>query len=133
MTQPSIKQVDLGSCQVCNKEPAVGVGAMPGIPMSFAYGRQCLQANAHPIEIVVGNTALMGGMDGAAEWWWELVSDTLAHLGIGRAEFNIMVDQAIKDEGEYFAEEAAAAQAAEAEAAQLAAVAADAVDTGDDE
>jgi hypothetical protein len=132
MTEPSVKRIELGPCQVCDREPAVGVASMPGIPMSFAYGRQCLQANAHPIEIVVGNTALMGGMDAAAEWWWELVSDTLAHLGIRRAEFNDMVDQAIKDEEEYFAEEAADETAAEAEAAQLAAVAAHAVDTDDE-
>jgi hypothetical protein len=55
-------------CDVCRERPSVGVAAVPGVPMSCAYCKECLQANAHPLYVVIGNTALVGGYDQAADW-----------------------------------------------------------------
>lgn len=69
------------TCDVCQNEPARGVCSVPGVPISMAYGDECLRANAHPWFILVGNTASMGGLDGVAEWWIRMVEDTIAHFG----------------------------------------------------
>jgi hypothetical protein len=92
-------------CDVCGERPSLGVGAMPGVPISFAYCKDCLRANAHPYAIVVANTAMLGGMDGAAPWWVQLVEDTLAHLGKTRAEFDASV---LAEQQEFEAAEARA-------------------------
>lgn len=84
-----------GVCQVCESEPAIGVASVPGVPISMAYGRKCLEANAHPYEIVVINTAMLGGLDQAAPWWDQLVTDTLEHLEIPRSTFDSDVAGAV--------------------------------------
>lgn len=76
------------TCDVCGKNPAAGIGAMPGVPISFAYCKDCLKANAHPYAIVAANTAMIGGMAQAAPWWQQLVDDTLQHLGKPRELFD---------------------------------------------
>lgn len=76
------------TCDVCGNEPAVGVAAVPGMPVSMAYGRQCLAANAHPYPLLVVNTAMCGGYDQMAGWWQAMVDATLAHLGKTREEFD---------------------------------------------
>lgn len=91
-------------CDVCRDEPMVGVAVVPGMPVSVAYGRRCLDANAHPYGLVVANTAMVGGYDHAAAWWQQIVDDTLTHLGKDRAEF----DQAVAAEiAEFDGDEAA--------------------------
>lgn len=40
---------DLGQCQCCGAEPAVGVAAIPGMPTSIAWGRECLRRGAVPL------------------------------------------------------------------------------------
>jgi len=75
-------------CEVCDKNPGVGVAAVPGVPISVAYCRECLEANAHPYWIVVTNTAMIGGLDHTAEWWVDIVTSTLAHLDITREQFD---------------------------------------------
>ncbi len=94
-----------GNCDVCGENPPVGVGAMPGVPASFAYCKGCLKANAHPYPIVVANTAMLGGLEQAAPWWQQLVHDTLTHLGKTREEFEASVRA---DMEEYEAAEARA-------------------------
>lgn len=93
-------------CEVCESEVAVGVAAMPGVPYSAAYGRRCLDANAHPYLILVANTALMAGgypeadddpLTRTADWWQEMVQNTLDHLQIEREEFDSDVTQALLD------------------------------------
>jgi hypothetical protein len=78
----------MATCDVCGEREATGVGAMPGVPISFAYCKDCLRANAHPYAIVVANTAMLGGMAEAAPWWQQLVDDTLAHLRKSRERFD---------------------------------------------
>jgi hypothetical protein len=97
-----VADIELGSCDVCRKEPAVGVAAVPAVPISVAYGRACLQANAHPYFVIVANTANIGGLDQAADFWVAMVEDTLKHLEIPREKFDADVEQAIREEMERY-------------------------------
>lgn len=89
-------------CDVCGNQGIVGVAAMPGVPGSFAYCRACLGANAHPYAMVVANTAMIGGLADAAEWWKQLVDDTLTHLAIDRDKFDADVADGIMEMDDYF-------------------------------
>jgi hypothetical protein len=80
------------TCDVCEKEPAVGVACVPGVPISMAYGAHCLAANAHPLSILVANTACCGGdLSHLAGWWQDMVTDTLTYLGKTREWFDAEV------------------------------------------
>lgn len=81
-------------CSVCNDEPSIGVACVPGVAFSTSYGRKCLAANAHPWEILVANTAMMGGWHTTANWWRKMVQDTCAHLGKTFEEFEADVTAA---------------------------------------
>lgn len=85
-------------CDVCHNEPAVGVAAVPGVPVSMAYGGHCLAANAHPYGILVINTAMCGGYDHTSEWWRQMVDDTLHHLGKDREQFDLDVEAEMADQ-----------------------------------
>lgn len=87
-------------CEVCDHAPAVGVAAIPGMPISVGYCRACLQANAHPWWALVANTAAIGGLVHAAGWWVAMVDATCARLGRSRTEFDGDVAKAIAAEGE---------------------------------
>ena len=84
-------------CEVCNKNPSIGVCAVPGVPYSAAYCSQCLAAGANPYNIVVSNTACIGGLENSADWWKVLVDKTLNHLEKSYAEFEKDVEQSIKE------------------------------------
>jgi hypothetical protein len=88
----------VSNCDVCDEEPSVGVASVPGMPVSVAYGKTCLQANAHPWELLVANTALCGGFDQTAEWWQEMVMATCSRLGRSLAEFEADVRAEIAEE-----------------------------------
>ena len=83
-------------CEICKDEPAVGVVCVPSVPYSAAYGQKCLDANAHPWFILVANTACIGGLDKAAEFWKEMVECTCKHLGKTIEEFNLAVAESVK-------------------------------------
>ena len=85
------------TCEICEKEPAVGVAAVPGVPYSAATGRNCLEAGAIPYWVAVANTAAVGGLDEATDWWCDMVTATLTHLGTDRAQFDADVAEAIAD------------------------------------
>ncbi len=40
--------IDLGQCDCCHVEPAVGVGSSACVPMSFAWGAECLKRSVEP-------------------------------------------------------------------------------------
>lgn len=84
-------------CDVCGKEPAAGVAAVPGVPVSMAYGSNCLAANAHPYWVLVAYTAECGGLRNTVAEWRGMVDDTLVHLEIDPEKFEADVDQAIED------------------------------------
>jgi len=50
-------------CDVCNKEEIFGVASIPGIPMSVAYCKNCINADAHPIWAIRGNIVCCGGVE----------------------------------------------------------------------
>jgi hypothetical protein len=85
-------------CETCGVNNAIGVAAVPGVPYSAAYCASCIKANAHPWWLVVANTADIGGLDDAADWWVEIVEATCTHLGKTMDEFNREVAQAINDD-----------------------------------
>lgn len=98
MTDPRPNPLAGVDCEVCRREPAVGVGAVPGVPYSAAFGEACLAAGASPLWVVVANTALAGGLQHAADWWIEeMVEPTLTHLGVSREDFDRQVAQAIAE------------------------------------
>lgn len=39
-------------CDCCGTNEALGVASIPGLPISVAYCRQCIDANIHPVLIV---------------------------------------------------------------------------------
>lgn len=83
------------TCECCNVNKAIGVASIPGIPMSIAWCRPCLDAGAIPMWAAVANTAMCGGLDHAANWWQQLVADTLAYFDISIHDFNAMVAKEI--------------------------------------
>lgn len=83
-------------CDVCNKNESVGVACVPGVPISMAYCRECLQVNAHPYYVLVANTAMCGGLDQMNDEWKGMVTDTCKHLGKTIEQFNLDVQDDIK-------------------------------------
>lgn len=88
-------------CDVCNDEEAVGVACVPGVPMSCAYGKRCLEANAHPWGVLIANTACCGGLDHCNDEWKQMVTDTCTHLGKTLEQFSADVAFEIKALAEY--------------------------------
>lgn len=87
----------LGLCDCCGDEPAVGVACVPGMPVSIAWGRKCLEAEVAPYGLVVANTAMIGGVKDAAPWWREMVERTLAYFKKTELEFETDVKAAIAE------------------------------------
>jgi hypothetical protein len=50
-------------CEVCGNEPGLGVACIPGMPMSVAYGRTCLENNAHPSWAMRAQVEMAGGVN----------------------------------------------------------------------
>ena len=78
-------------CEVCHKQEAVGVCCVPGVPYSAAYCLDCLKANSHPMNVLVANTACVGGLEHAADWWKEMVTASLFHQKKSLEWFNEQV------------------------------------------
>ena len=89
------QEIEMPICEVCNKNRAIGVCCVPGVPVSCAYCRECLDANAHPWWVLVANTVCIGGLKNAADWWKKMVRDTCRHLGRTIEEFNQEVQKEI--------------------------------------
>lgn len=66
--------IDGLQCEVCRKEPAVGVACVPGIPYSAAYGRECIRRGANPYGIIRANVACCGGPDEVVPEYLEIVT-----------------------------------------------------------
>jgi len=85
-------------CDACGRETATAVASLPGVPglpgapISVAYGKACLAANAHPWELLAVNTALSGGLDRCRPWWQDMVSATCRHLNRDPEEFTAAVE-----------------------------------------
>jgi hypothetical protein len=78
-------------CEACGKNEAVGVCCVPAVAMSCAYCKPCLEANNHPMHVLVANTACIGGLDKSADFWREMVTDSLKTQGKTLEWFNAEV------------------------------------------
>jgi hypothetical protein len=78
-------------CDACKKNEAVGVACVPAVAMSCAYCKPCLEANNHPMWILTANTACIGGLDKSADFWREMVMDSLKAQGKTLEWFNAEV------------------------------------------
>jgi hypothetical protein len=85
------------TCEVCNERPAVGVASIPGMPMSIAWCRECLASGAIPWWAAIAETACIGGLAHAADWWLDIVDATCRHLGRTRDELDAAVTAAINE------------------------------------
>lgn len=85
-------------CEACNKNISVGVCSVPGVPYSAAYCAECLEADSHPMFLLLANTACCGGLQHSAPWWKEIVTRSLAHQGKTQEWFDAEVEQAIQQE-----------------------------------
>ena len=99
------KYLTKSKCDTCGKTGIVGVAAMPGVPVSFAYCRECLTANAHPYFAVVGNTASCGGYEHTNDEWKDIVHCTLKHLNKSMEEFIADVKVDMDDFEKHMAEQ----------------------------
>lgn len=88
-------------CDVCKTNKAIGVAAIPMVPMSAAYCRECLEANSHPMFILIANTVCVSGLEHANEPWKRMVMDSLKHQGKTLGWFNEQVQEGIKSMSEY--------------------------------
>jgi len=68
-------------CEVCNKNESIGVAAVPMVPISVAFCKECMDVNAYPWWVLVANTAIIGGYEKCCKQWQEMVRDTCIHLG----------------------------------------------------
>lgn len=87
-------------CDVCNKNESVGVACIPMVPMSVAYCRECLQANSHPMYVLIANTVCIGGLEHANEDWKEMVMCSLKHQDKTLEWFNAQVKEGIDEEAQ---------------------------------
>ena len=94
-----MERIDMPTCEVCNKNQAIGVCCVPAVPISCAYCRECLQANAHPWWVLIANTVCIGGLEFANDEWKKMVKDTCKHLGKTMEEFNREVAEEIVKNG----------------------------------
>jgi hypothetical protein len=94
--------IDLGVCDCCGEEPAVGVAAVPYVPISITWGSKCLQAGIIPYWVAVANTAVCGGLDQTNDDWKQLVKITLKYFGKTDEEFaaDVVKDIALFEEKE---------------------------------
>lgn len=68
---------------------------LPGIAMNVQMCWDCRQAGAIPLDVLVSRTALMGGTNNATTWWYELIHDTVARVGITCEDFEALVATAM--------------------------------------
>jgi len=88
-----VTAIDYGTCNVCDKEPAVGVASSTLGPMSFAYGRECLKANAEPYGPLVTMVAMCGGRANLADWVPPIIEGSLRVAGKSMEDFDADVAQ----------------------------------------
>ncbi len=78
-------------CEVCNKNEAIGVYCVPGVPVSCAYCRECLANDNHSISILIANTACCSGLENTIDWWKHMVMHCLKYQGKTLEWFNEQV------------------------------------------
>ena len=80
----------MAQCEVCETVMHKGrtiVLSVPGVPYSACFCHPCRRSGAIPYWILVANTQCIGGYDQSADWWRDIIGDTLNHLGITMEQF----------------------------------------------
>lgn len=86
------------TCNVCNKNEALGVAASPFGPISLAYCRECINAPADAYFIIVNMVASAGGDEANLnEWARSYIEPSLRVAGVTREQFYKDVQEAIED------------------------------------
>lgn len=87
-----------GKCDTCGTDDVdLYVYALPGIPMTVANCLVCMQLSCYPYGILVANTAMVGGLEYAADWWKDEVRVSLARHGKSVKEFVEDVKKSMAD------------------------------------
>lgn len=87
----------LNTCDCCEQEPAVGVAAVPFVPLSIAWGRKCLEAHVVPYDIAVTLCAMIGGPGEGVEEWRGYVERTLAYFEKSTEQFAVDVQDQMEE------------------------------------
>jgi hypothetical protein len=78
------------------------------MPVSMAYCKTCLEANAHPWGCLVGQASCIGPtFESYAPWFIQMIDDTCKHLGKTREAFLADVKKADDDYQAYCEEQMA--------------------------
>ena len=89
------------TCDACKTNKAIGVAAVPGVPMSVPYCAKCLRSNNHPMYILIANTVCASGLGNTLSEWQQMVMDSLKHQDKTLEWFNEQVEEGIKSMDEY--------------------------------
>lgn len=84
------------TCEVCSKNPPVGVVASGLVPMSSAVCGQCLEAGAEPWAVLVYVHAMVDNDEDLDPSVSACVSNSLVRAGRTREEFDLAV-KAMRD------------------------------------
>lgn len=84
-------------CDCCGGPDAVGVAAVPFLPISIAWCVKCLKAEVLPFDLMAFNTAMIGGMENANGEWADWVERSITYHGKTHAEFDAAVKAAEKE------------------------------------
>lgn len=89
----------VGKCQVCDAEPAVGVASSGCGPISFAYGKKCLELGAEPFWALVAYFASGGIVDraGCVPDYWPTIEATCKVAEKPESEFWRQVSVAVSE------------------------------------
>lgn len=95
-------EILISHCHTCGKEGETGVdirhAAVPFVPITVMYCKDCVMANAHPLDILAANTAMSGvELSEMLPEWQKMVADTLTRLNISRERFDALVIGIRKD------------------------------------
>jgi hypothetical protein len=101
----------MSSCEVCKKNPSVGVGASTCGAISFAYCKECLSLGAEPYGALVAylSSAVNKGEDckpeanSIHEGYQKIIDSSLSIAGKTREEFYADVDKCIAEMNEFYA------------------------------
>jgi hypothetical protein len=89
-------QGELRVCSVCEREAGDGIitRTVPYTDVTAHYGPACREAHAHPLTVLIAETAKMpGGLMGAPPYWRGMVAATVKHLGTSWQTFGHRVDE----------------------------------------
>ena len=87
---------DNQGCECCMKEPSVGVASIPMVPMSIAWGKNCLDAGAVPLWLCFAQVEMASqdapkeivfGREMFNEYWLAIHDVTLAYFEVSEEEF----------------------------------------------